>query len=113
MQRYQIVSTQRVAAFIAQIGHESGQWVYVCELWGLTPAQLRCEGREDLGNTEAGDGLNFRGRGLIQVTGRGNYAACGEVLALDLIFGQGRSDIKCRDLWLRCVCSAKLFQVKF
>jgi len=61
MQRYQIVSTQRVAAFIAQIGHESGQWVYVCELWGLTPAQLRCEGREDLGNTEAGDGLNFRG----------------------------------------------------
>lgn len=85
MQRYQIVGNQRVAAFIAQIGHESGQLIYVRELWGPTPAKSGYEGRKDLGNTEAGDGFKYRGRGLIQVTGRANYAACGEALGLDLI----------------------------
>jgi len=85
MQHYQIVGTKRVAAFIAQIGHESGQLIYVRELWGPTPAQAGYEGRKDLGNTEVGDGFKFRGRGLIQVTGRANYASCGEALALDLI----------------------------
>lgn len=85
MQRFQIVGAKRVAAFIAQIGHESGQLIYVRELWGPTTTQARYEGRKDLGNTEAGDGFKFRGRGLIQVTGRANYAACGEALALDLL----------------------------
>ena len=85
MQRYQIVGTKRVAAFIAQIGHESGQLIYVREIWGPTPAQAKYEGRKDLGNTFPGDGLRYRGRGLIQITGRANYAACGEALGLDLI----------------------------
>lgn len=85
MQRYQIVGSKRVAAFVAQIGHESGQLVYVREIWGPTPAQAKYEGRKDLGNTVAGDGLKYRGRGLIQITGRANYAACGEALGLDLI----------------------------
>lgn len=85
MQRYQIVGSMRVAAFIAQIGHESGQLRYVREIWGPTPAQARYEGRADLGNTKAGDGFKFRGRGLIQVTGRANYAACGEALGVDLV----------------------------
>ena len=85
MLRYQIVGAKRVAAFVAQIGHESGQLVYVREIWGPTPAQAKYEGRKDLGNTVAGDGFKYRGRGLIQITGRANYAACGEALALDLI----------------------------
>ena len=85
MNRYQIVGTKRVAAFIAQIGHESGQLKYVKEIWGPTAAQARYEGRKDLGNTVAGDGSKYRGRGLIQITGRANYMACGEALALDLI----------------------------
>lgn len=85
MGRYQIIGVKRVAAFIAQIGHESGQLVYVRELWGPTSSQSRYEGRKDLGNIVAGDGFRFRGRGLIQVTGRSNYAACGEALGLDLI----------------------------
>ena len=85
MNRYQIIGTRRVAAFIAQIGHESGQLKYVKEIWGPTPAQAKYEGRKDLGNTVAGDGSKYRGRGLIQITGRANYMACGEALGLDLI----------------------------
>ena len=85
MNRYQIVGLKRVAAFIAQIGHESGQLKYVKEIWGPTAAQARYEGRADLGNTQPGDGSKYRGRGLIQITGRANYKACGEALELDLI----------------------------
>ena len=85
MGHYQIVGAKRVAAFIAQIGHESGQLKYDKEIWGPTAAQARYEGRKDLGNTVAGDGAKYRGRGLIQITGRANYMACGEGLGLDLI----------------------------
>ena len=85
MVRYQIIDPKRVAAFIAQIGHESGQLKYVKEIWGPTSAQARYEGRKDLGNIVAGDGPKYRGRGLIQITGRANYIMCGEALALDLI----------------------------
>ena len=85
MVHYQIIGPKRVAAFIAQIGHESGQLKYVKEIWGPTAVQARYEGRKDLGNTVAGDGSKYRGRGLIQITGRANYMACGESLGLDLI----------------------------
>lgn len=85
MNHYQIVGLKRMAVFIAQIGHESGQLKYVKEIWGPTKAQAKYEGRADLGNTVKGDGSRYRGRGLIQITGRANYEACGEALALDLI----------------------------
>ena len=85
MNRYSIVGTPRAAAFIAQVGHESGQFRWLKELWGPTAQQIGYEGRADLGNTVAGDGSKYRGRGLIQITGRTNYTACGEALVLDLL----------------------------
>lgn len=85
MSKYGIVTVPRIAAFIAQIGHESSQLRHVREIWGPTAQQAGYEGRADLGNTMKGDGSKFRGRGLIQITGRANYAACGEALALDLV----------------------------
>lgn len=85
MALYAIDSPARQAAFLAQIGHESGGLIYVRELWGPTPSQEGYEGRADLGNTEPGDGFRYRGRGLIQVTGRANYATCGAALNLPLV----------------------------
>lgn len=82
---YRVTSPVRIAAFLAQVGHESGGFVYVREIWGPTPAQLRYEGRADLGNIFPGDGSRFRGRGLIQVTGRTNYAKASGALGIDLI----------------------------
>ena len=89
MVRFQIVGTKRIAAFIAQIGHESGQFRYVRELGNDQYLSKYDTGSlaKRLGNTpEAdGDGQKYRGRGLIQITGRANYMLCGEALALDLI----------------------------
>ena len=78
---FEIDTDRRLAAFIAQIAHESGEFRYVREL----ATGQAYEGRRDLGNTEAGDGQRFKGRGLIQITGRRNYYACGKALGLDLI----------------------------
>jgi putative chitinase len=64
----------RLAYFLAQVGHESGALRHVREIWGPTAAQKTYEGRANLGNTQPGDGERFKGRGLIQTTGRANYA---------------------------------------
>jgi putative chitinase len=87
MGKYGIVTRLRIAAFIAQIGHESGQLLYVRELGGHDYLAKYDTGTlaKRLGNTpEAdGDGQKYRGRGLIQITGRANYEACSEALFSD------------------------------
>jgi len=85
MHEFGIDSPARHAAFLAQVGHESGRLRYTREIWGPTPAQVRYEGRADLGNLQPGDGKRFMGRGLIQITGRTNYYQCGAALDLPLI----------------------------
>lgn len=81
MDLFSINTPERQAAFLAQLGHESGGLRYRREIWGPTPAQRGYEGRVDLGNTQPGDGLRYLGRGPIQITGRGNYRACREGLS--------------------------------
>jgi putative chitinase len=76
MDEFQISTPARQAAFLAQVGHESGQLQYVREL----ASGAAYEGRADLGNTEHGDGPRFKGRGLIQITGRSNYLRCSTAL---------------------------------
>lgn len=82
---YGINTAARQAAFLAQIGHESGSFRYTREIWGPTPAQARYEGRQDLGNLIEGDGRRFCGHGLIQVTGRFNHRAA--MINLRRVFG--------------------------
>ena len=69
-------NVQRETAFIAQVAHESGGFHYVREL----ASGEAYEGRKDLGNIEPGDGVRYKGRGLIQITGRANYGACSVAL---------------------------------
>ena len=84
MDRYQINTRLRMAAFIAQVGHESGQFRYVKEIGGDQYLSKYDTGplAKRLGNTpEAdGDGQKYRGRGLIQITGHDNYLACSKAL---------------------------------
>lgn len=81
MHFYEINTPKREAAFIAQIAHESGSLRYVEEI----ASGDAYEGRKDLGNTEPGDGKKFKGRGLIQITGRNNYKEVGTELLYDFI----------------------------
>lgn len=88
MQYASINTPKRMAAFLAQIGHESGRLMYSRELWGPTKQQERYEYSDlavKLGNTEEGDGFKFRGRGLIQITGRYNYRVIYQELKKDFV----------------------------
>lgn len=84
MAEFEINTPKRQASFLSQTGHESGGLHWLTEIWGPTIAQSHYEGRADLGNTEPGDGYRFRGRGLLQTTGRTNYRQTGYALGIDL-----------------------------
>lgn len=111
MAKYQIATPARAAAFIAQVGHESAQLTAVVEnlnysaaaLMKTWPSRFSAElaaacarqpekianiayaSRMGNGAPGSGDGWKYRGRGLIQVTGKTNYQKCGDALGLDLI----------------------------
>lgn len=113
MERYGIDTPARMASFLAQTGHESAQFSRLTEnlryrsakrLMQVWPKRFPSEPvaapyvdnperlanfvyARRLGNGDAssGDGYRYRGRGILQITGRSNYAAVGQALGLDLI----------------------------
>lgn len=111
MAQYAINNHLRIAAFLAQVGHESAQLTCVQENLNYSAAGLQTTwptrfdkalaqqlarqpekianlvyaARMGNGPPESGDGWKYRGRGLIQITGRNNYKATGIGLGLDLL----------------------------
>ncbi len=80
MSEAKINTRQRKAMFLAQLAHESVQLRFFEEI----ASGREYEGRRDLGNTHPGDGVRYKGRGPIQLTGRSNYRAAGRALGLPL-----------------------------
>lgn len=111
--KYEINTPQRIAAFIAQCGHESGGWRVFSENLNYSAKALdavfgkyfKRAGRDaneyarqpekianvvyanrmDNGDTDSGDGWRFRGRGPIQLTGKSNYATFSADMGVDVL----------------------------
>jgi putative chitinase len=80
LDRYAINNPLRIAHFLGQTCHESAGFRTTEEF----ASGEAYEGRKDLGNTKTGDGVRYKGRGLLQLTGRANYHEVGELLNVDL-----------------------------
>ena len=88
LEEFQINTSLRIAAYLGQVLHESGEFRYVEEIWIPTSQQNRYDPPSrlsiQLGNTHTGDGFVFRGRGDLMITGRANYRKYGLKLNLNL-----------------------------
>lgn len=92
---YGIDTPRRIAAFLGQVGVESGELRYDKELgskWNKRDPSNRFEsvgtlyeGRKNLGNNQPGDGPKFIGRGILQLTGRANYTNMSKKIGIDLV----------------------------
>lgn len=78
---FEVNTPLRQAHFLAQCAHESDGFRTTVEY----ASGAAYEGRKDLGNTKKGDGKRFKGRGLIQTTGRANYKKVSDKLGYDFI----------------------------
>lgn len=98
LDRYEINTPSRIAHFLGQTCHESAGFRTTEEF----ASGADYEGREDLGNTQPGDGVRFKGRGLLQLTGRGNYAKFGPLLGVDLVSDPARAAEPVLSLRIAC-----------
>ena len=94
-----IATALRIAHFTAQIGHESDR-LSTTEEYADGRAY---EGRTDLGNTQPGDGPRFKGRGLLQLTGRAYYLRFGDALGIDLVADPARAGDPVISLRIACL----------
>ena len=82
--KFNITTNLRLAHFLSQCAHESGNFKYTKELGDDVYFQ-KYEGRKALGNTQPGDGIKFKGRGYIQCTGRVNYSSFSKFIGEDCV----------------------------
>jgi putative chitinase len=111
-EKFDISTPERQACFLGQCAHESGGFTALSENLNYSAASL-CRvwpkrfptvtdgqnyernpqkiankvyaNRMGNGDEESGEGFAYRGRGLIQLTGKSNYEACGEAIGVDLV----------------------------
>jgi putative chitinase len=81
IERFKIDTPLRQQHFLATIAHESDHFHTTTEY----ASGAAYEGRKDLGNIQKGDGRRFKGRGLIQLTGRFNYKAASDEFKEDFV----------------------------
>lgn len=102
---YEIDSNLRIASFLSQCAHETGGFIFFRELGNQSyfdKYEPDTKIGKMLGNTEKGDGYKYKGRGIIQLTGRSNYAKYGYIINEDLINDPGLLLIP--DIGVRVAC---------